>query len=522
MNVGRLALENIEQYGVYPMFEFEGRTITNMESDLYARSMAAVLREFKVVAGDRVLVMMPNTPEIVASFQATWKIGGVILPVTPMLNAREIAYMLENSGAKVALVMPVLAGRVAEAIKLRGSAAKLLVLGETAVEGAINIKPLLGSTTAIQNMAEREPDDMAMLLYTSGTTGHPKGVMLTHQNLWSNAHSVAAMRGDDYPPQTMSMHVLPLSHSFGVMMMCAGYLAGSRSVMLTHFDPIKAFQAIQEFKVEAFSAVPTMLTYMLNHPDKGKYDLSSLRKIVSGGAALPNEVRLEFERVFGCEAREGYGLSETSPVAAGYGEGVAYRPGSVGRAIEGVTITIMNDRNEEQPRGEHGEICIKGPNVMKGYWGNEEASREALAAGWFHSGDIGHMDEDGFVYITDRKKDIIIKGGENISPREIEEALHEHPAVAECAVVGVPDPVFNENLCAVVVLRQGHKATEEEIRAHIAARVTKFKVPAHIKFTSFMPKNPVGKILKRDLRKLMADAVAKDLAANAKAPSGTA
>ncbi len=508
MNVGRLALDNLEKFGNYTSIHYEGRSHTNMEQDLYARALGALLRQYDVQPGDRVLVMMPNTPEILAAFQAVWKIGAVIVPVTPMLNAREVNYLLMDSEAKVALTTPVLAGRIAEAAQGVETFKHLLVIGESNIPGAVNISGPLKTVTAVQSLANRDDDDMALLLYTSGTTGRPKGVMLTHSNMLTNAQAVAKMT-DQMEPGISTMHILPLSHSYGVMMMNVGYIFGVTSAVLSHFDPLKALQTIQQYKVRRFSAVPTMLTYLINHPERTKFDTSSLDKVVSGGAALPNEVRLEFERLFNCEVREGYGLSETAPTATGYGEGEEYRPGSVGRAIPGVKVCIMDFNNHPLMPGQLGEICIQGPNVMKGYWKNDDATNEVISEGWFHSGDIGYMDEDGYVFITDRKKDLIIKGGENISPREIEEAIHEHPAVAECAVVGVPDPIFGENIWAVIVPKPGQTATEDEIKEHTARYVTKFKVPAEVIFTSYLPKNPVGKILKKDVRKQMADRAKK-------------
>lgn len=516
MNIGRLSLENIEKYGEYTSLHFEGKAITNVEQDLYASSLAAVLRGYNVEPGDRVVVMMPNTPEILASFQAVWKIGAVIVPVTPMLNPREVGYIIDHADAKVALTTPVLAARVSEASKQFAGFKHLLVIGETKVDGAIDISEKIKNVTAISSMAERADEDMAILLYTSGTTGHPKGVMLTHANLLSNAHATTAMGVIE--PGLMGMHILPLSHAFGIMVMNAGYIVGSAGVLLTHFEATKALKAIQDHKVKRFAVVPTMLTFLINHPDRTKYDTSSLERVSSGGAALPNEVRLEFERLFKCEVFEGYGLSETSPTSCAYRDGEAYRPGSVGRAIPDVDVCIMDFDNQKIEVGQQGEICIKGPNIMKGYWKNEEATHEAIIDGWFHSGDIGYMDADGFVYITDRKKDIIIKGGENISPREIEEAIYEHPSVAECAVVAVPDEAFGENLAAVIVNKPGHSAKADEILEHISKYVTKFKVPAYVHFSPYLPKNPTGKILKKDLRKTMADWVVKEKQKAAAAP----
>lgn len=498
MNIGRLALENIEKFGEFSSTHFEGRAYSNVESDLYAGRMAAVLKERGVRAGENVILMMPNSPDVPAAFQACWKIGAVISPITPMLGPREVRFLIENSEAPVVITSPVLAARVKQAGEGIPTFKHLLVIGPTDVEGAIDISRDIAMADPISGLADRSDDDLSMLLYTSGTTGNPKGVMLTHGNLLSNAYSVAKLT--DVPPRMRAMHVLPLSHSFGVLMMNLGYVLGFETSLLTHFDTKKVFETIQDFKVERFSVVPTMLTYMINFPEKEKYDTSSLVRVNTGGAALLNELRVAFERVFNCIVKEGYGLSETSPTLTGYDDHVAYRAGSVGRAIEGVQVCVLDMDNKPVEARKLGEICARGPNIMRGYWKLEEVSKEAMAGGWFHSGDIGYMDEDGFVYITDRKKDLIIKGGENISPREIEEVIQEHPAVAEAAVVGVPDPVFGENITATIVLKPDTQVTEEEMKEHIGKFVTKFKIPAQIVFMSYLPKNPTGKIQKREIK----------------------
>ncbi len=502
MNVGTLSLESLDKHGEYISLHFEGKSYSNTERNEYAGKMASVLKTYGVKAGDHVVFMMPNSPDVTAGFQAAWKLGAVIIPVTPMLNAREVGFIVENSESKVVVTTPILAQRLKDATAANPDFSHLLVLGETGVEGAINIQPEIESAAPFATLTDRAEDDLAMLLYTSGTTGHPKGVMLTHKNLLSNARATASISGVE--PQTMFLSVLPLSHSFGVMTMNVGYILGSRSVLISHFDSGQVLQAIQDYKVERFAAVPTMLTYLVNFPDREKYDHTSLKKVNSGGAALPNEVRKDFEELYDCEVNEGYGLSETSPTATGYPDGVHYRPGSVGKAIPGVEVKIFSLEGEEMPAGDSGEICIKGPNVMKGYWKNPEATADAMRGDWFRSGDVGYIDEGGYVYITDRTKDLVIKGGENISPREIEEALHLHPAIAECAVIGLPSTKYGEDIAAVVVLKSGKEASEEELQAHVSKYVTKFKIPSTVIFMPFLPKNPVGKILKKDLRAMHA------------------
>jgi long-chain acyl-CoA synthetase len=276
---------------------------------------------------------------------------------------------------------------------------------------------------------------------------------------------------------------------------------GLKSVILPRFDTPHVFHAIQEFRVRRFSAVPTMLVAMCQFHHRTQYDCSSLEQITSGGAALPEEVRLEFERLFRCPVRSGYGLSEAAPTVSCYADGEAARPGSSGRPIPGVEVRILDDAGRPLATGRSGEICARGPNIMTGYWNDPEATAAMLRDGWLHTGDVGHLDADGYLYITDRMKDIIIKGAENISPRQIEEALHSHPAVAEVAVVGIPDATLGEEICAVVVLRTGHSATESELREHAGKFVNRFRVPTRVVFRSELPKNGVGKILKRELRR---------------------
>ncbi|MDX1430122.1 MAG: AMP-binding protein, partial [Rhodothermales bacterium] len=489
MNIGSLSLENIEKFGEFDSLHFMGKSITNVEQNAYAGRLARVMLDRGVKPGDHVVLMMPNCPEVLASFQACWKIGAVPIPITPMLNAREVGYVIENSESKFALTVPVLAGRLREASERIEGFKGLLVVGEPKnVEGAVDISADIAQADPVTTLAQVASDDICMLLYTSGTTGHPKGVMLTHGNLMENGRAVA-VRATSVQPFMPTLHVLPLSHSFGVLMMNLGYILGSRSSLLTHWDTESVFKTIEEHKVERFSIVPTMLTYMLNFPDREKFDVSTLMQVNTGGAALMNEIRMDFEREFDCVVKEGYGLSETSPTLTGYHDEDDYRPGSVGNAIPGVEIAILDFDNNPVPLGEQGEICARGPNIMKGYWKLPEATDEAMAGGWFHSGDIGYMDEDGYVYITDRKKDLIIKGGENISPREIEEGLQEHPAVAEAAVIGVKDPTYGENIVAVVSLKPGAEATEDELKEHAGKYVTKFKIPARVVFSTLLPKN---------------------------------
>jgi long-chain acyl-CoA synthetase len=498
-NAARFALDNIDRYGEYAATHFEGRAYTNVETYDYACRLASVLESHGIKRGDRVLVLMLNSPDVMSAFTAVWKIGATIIPITPMWNAREVRYVLADSGAVAAITSPELAARVKEASSELPAFRQILVIGETNnVEGALDIKPGIAAAEPQTTLVDCGPDELALLLYTSGTTGNPKGVMLSHENLLFITDSVYQLNA--HLGQIRSLLTLPLSHIYGVLVMNLGARMGSISSILRHFDAGRVLETIEKFRVERFAVVPTMLTFLINHPEREKYDVSSLQQVSSGGAALSEAVRQEFARLFDCRVAQGYGLSESAGALTGYHPDDQYRVGSVGPALPGIEMCVQDFAAQMLPAGEVGELCARGPHIMRGYLNQEQATRETIIDGWLHTGDIGYLDADGYVYITDRKKDLVIKGGENISPREIEEGVYTHPAIAEAAVFGVPDPVYDENLVAAVVLRAGQTLTEVELKEYLGQYVTKFKVPARIYFYDVLPKNPSGKILKRKLR----------------------
>jgi long-chain acyl-CoA synthetase len=499
MNAARLSFDSAERYGEYRKLYFEGNSYTNTDRLRYAGSLASVLREYGVETGDRVAVMMPNSPEVEAAFQAIWMLGAMIVPITPQLGPREAGYMLEDGGVRLALTSPSLAARVTEACGAGSTARQMLVFGPSEVPGAVDIALQVASMAPMNSMVERSDDDLALLLYTSGTTGNPKGVMLSHGNLLGGVEAVVR-KSPDMPRQIL-LQPLPLSHVYGVIVMNLCNAWGWTTILMPHFETKRALQLIEQYKVTRISAIPTMLVYLLNSPDREKYDTSSLAYASSGGASLLESVRTEFERLYRCKVHQGYGMSETAAIATGYAHGETYRPGSVGRALPGIEVQIRDMLGQTVPPGEWGELAIRGPVIMKGYWNNPEATRAVLSDGWLLTGDIGYLDADGFVFITDRKKDLIIKGGENIASKEVEDAFQSHPAVAEVSVVGVPDDTFGENICAAIVLKPDRQATAEELREHAARWITSFKLPAQIVFVEALPKSPVGKILKREIRK---------------------
>jgi long-chain acyl-CoA synthetase len=344
------------------------------------------------------------------------------------------------------------------------------------------------------------PDDTAVILYTSGTTGKPKGAELTHSNLLLNC-AVVVPRLLPIQSDDVALATLPLFHSFGqTCIQNATIAAGAGFTLLPRFTPEDALTILQRDQVTIFAGVPTMYFALLNHPGADAFDLSSLRICMTGGAAMPVEVMRAFEKKYGVQILEGYGLSETSPVASFNQLDKPRKPGSIGYPVWGVELTILDDKDQPLPEGERGEICIRGHNIMKGYLKRPEATKDTLRGGWFHSGDIGVRDEDGCYWIVDRKKDMIIRGGFNVYPREVEEVLYAHPAIVEAAVLGVPHPSHGEEVKAVVVLAPGQSLSADELTAYTKERLAAYKYPRIIEFSDGLPKGPTGKILKRELK----------------------
>jgi long-chain acyl-CoA synthetase len=453
--------------------------------------VAGLLAERGVGPGDRVGVMLPNVPHFAVLYYGILRAGAVVVPMNPLLKRREIAYYLGNSGARLIFVWNLFAGE-AQAGAAEAGADAIVV----DPEGFIG---LLGSAPAVAGVVDRAADDTAVILYTSGTTGQPKGAELTHANLDRNIDiCVADIEG--LTPDDVMFGGLPLFHVFGQTCgLNAAVRAGACLTLLPRFDAKKALEILARDRVTVFGGVPTMFIALIHHPGHGDYDVSSLRLCVSGGAAMPVEVMNGFEKEFGCVVLEGYGLSETSPVAS-FNFPHERRAGSVGTPVRGVEFRIVDAEDHEVPDGEPGEIVIRGHNVMKGYWRKPEETANAMKGGWFHTGDIGRRDADGFYYIVDRKKEMIIRGGYNVYPREIEEVLYEHPAVAEAAVIGVPHAELGEEIAAVLALKPGQTATADELRDYVKGKVAAYKYPRTVKIVDELPKGPTGKILKREIK----------------------
>jgi len=466
---------------------------TYAEFDAAAARVATLLERAGVEPGDRVGLMLPNTPAFALAFYGIMYRGAVAVPMNPLLKAREVSYYLSNSGAKALFATPAFAEEA--------TAGAAEVGAECWVVDDAGLKKLIADLPEQDSPVECGDHDVAVILHTSGTTGKPKGAMLTHGNLSRNCE-VSVRTLVETGQDDVVMGCLPLFHVFGLTCGLNGTVfAGGMLTLLPRFEPRKAIEIIERDAVTVFQGVPTMYSALLSVADQAPPGaMRTLRTCVSGGAALPVQVLADFEKAFGCTVLEGYGLSESSPAAAFNHPNRPRKAGSIGTPIEGVEMRVVDLDGVEVPQGEAGQIQIRGHNVMKGYWNLPEATKETITAdGWLNTGDVGRVDEDGYFYIVDRTKDMIIRGGYNVYPREIEEVLYEHPAVAEAAVIGIPHDSLGEEVGAAVALKKGAAVTADELRDYVKARVAAYKYPRLVWLVDALPKGPTGKLLKREI-----------------------
>jgi long-chain acyl-CoA synthetase len=490
-NLAKILSDSVERNADGVALKLDDAELTYGLLDGGSAAVAGLLKEKGFAPGDRVGIMLPNVPYFAVVYYGVLRAGGVVVPMNVLLKGREVKFYLEDPGAKIVFAWHEFAEAAEAGAEQAGAECVLVKPGE--------FEELLGGVAEpATEYADRDGDDTAVILYTSGTTGTPKGAELTHDNLRRNAEVASAVF--DYGDGDVIFGGLPLFHSFGQT--CAlncGIRAGATVTLLPRFDPGKALEIIERDKVTVMLGVPTMYAAMLHCESADQRDTSSLQFCGSGGAAMPVEVMRAFEEKFDCKVLEGYGLSETSPVASFNHPGKERKAGSIGTPIDGVEMKLVDDDGNDVAQGEVGEIVIKGHNVMKGYWKKPDATAEAIKDGWFYSGDMGQVDEDGYFFIVDRKKDMIIRGGYNVYPREIEEVLYEHPAVREVAVLGVPDESLGEEVGAAVALKEGCDATEDELREFVKEQVAGYKYPRRVWFVDELPKGPTGKILKREI-----------------------
>ena len=473
-----------------PAVRLDDQTLTYQELDQAVAHTAGLLRAHGVGLGDRVGMQLPNVPYFPIVYWAGLRIGAVIVPMNPLLKGGEVAYHLSDARANLMLGW---VGFEEAAREGSASAHAECIIVEPGV-----FDQLIAGADIVDEMVERADDDAAVIIYTSGTTGQPKGATLTHANLLAGAQ--VAQELVDAGPDSVAVAVLPLFHVFGMnSLMNTTVVSQGLLTLVTRFDPALVLEVIQRDRATTFAGVPTMYTALLNHPARTDYDTSSLQLCVSGGSALPVEVLRGFDDAFGAKILEGYGLSETTGMGSFNQRDRERKPGSIGQPVGGTEMRLVDDDDHDVPAGERGEIVMRGPFVMGGYWGREEATAEMMRGGWFHTGDIATVDDDGYFFIVDRKKDLIIRGGYNVYPREVEEVFYTHPDVLEVAVVGVPHQSLGEEVGAAVVLKPGATSTPDELREFVKSKVAAYKYPREVWLTESLPKGPTGKILKREI-----------------------
>ena len=503
LNLALMLREAAQTHPEKPALLFDGGAVSYVELDAASDRFAAGLQARGLVPGDAVALQLPNVPHFVVAYFGILKAGCVVVPMNVLYKSPEVAHVLHDSGARMLITW---AGVAEEAAKGAADAGvpEVVVLTTPGLPRSTVGRPFeqIMATAVLGRppMHQTDPGDTAVIVYTAGTTGVPKGAELSHFQLFMNADTpgrLFGIRDDD-----VVLVVLPLFHVFGlssILDVCVRFAATMS--LVPRFDAGKALEVMQRDRVTVFEGVPTMYIALLGHPGRDSYDLSALRVCVSGGAPIPAEVIDEFERVFGVVILEGYGLSETASTTTFNVSAQERRVYSVGKPIYGVEVEIWDGEGRPMPPGRDnvGEIVVRGVNVMKGYRGRPEATAEAMAGGFFHTGDLGYVDEDGFFFVVDRKKELIIRGGYNVYPREVEDVLYTLPAVAQAAVVGIPDDRRGHEVKAFVMPRPGREVGEAELIEFVRERLASYKYPRSIEFREQLPMNATGKILKREL-----------------------
>lgn len=499
-NLAVILSESAQSSPDRPVALFTGGQLTYRQLDKASDRVAATLAAAGIKPGDPVAVQLPNIPQFLISYFGILKAGGIVVPLNVLLTAPEVAFHLGDSGARILIVWE---GALPEAAK--GAAAvgldQIYVVGQPGASGVgIPFERLMAVEVPRYEMAVREPTDTAVIVYTSGTTGRPKGAELTHLQLYMNADIPGRLfnvRSDD-----IVLTTLPLFHVFGlssIMDVCVRF--GCTMSLVPRFTSAAVLEAIQRDRITIFEGVPTMFADVLSSPDAGSYDLSSLRIAISGGASIPAPVLDAFEERFGIVVLEGYGLTETASTTTFNVSVDERRAYSVGKPIWGTQTQVWDSRGRPLPPGPEnvGEVVTRGLHVMKGYLHNPEATASAFTGDWLHTGDLGYFDEDGFLFIVSRKKELIIRGGYNVYPSEIENVLLAHPAIAEAAVVGIPDERLGEEVMAVVITRSTETLAEAELTVYCRERLAAYKCPRVFQFRSRLPKNTLGKVMKDQL-----------------------
>ncbi|RJP27076.1 MAG: long-chain fatty acid--CoA ligase [Actinobacteria bacterium] len=483
----------------YDLLFFEGESYSNLE--VYGRicRLGNALRSTGMQRGDMLMAHMENCPDAANLYSACAKTGIVFCPTMFLLSAEELSWIAEHSEARYLVTTPNLLSKVRLACPDLSEKNRIILAGAQGEPGTISLEELCREQPDVLTTdPELSDEDVAALLYTAGTTGRPKGVILSHGNIGSNVRSVVeSMR---ITRDEVALSALPLSHSYGLTTSLLPAASGITSILMRWFDATRIFEYTERFHIRSIPGVPAMFIQLLNHPRAPQYNVKSWKRLQSGAAPLPEEVMKAFREKFGVYLYEGYGLTEASPVVSAQSPHLAVKPGSVGPPIEGVEIKIRDDFERELPPGSPGEITVHGPSVMKGYFKDPEETERALRGGWLHTGDIGYIDEDGHLFIVERKKDLIITGGFNLYPSEVEGVLQRHPSVAEAAVVGEPDPIRGEVVHSFVVLEPGMQVTEKELIEFARNSLVYYKCPGRVTFLEELPRTFLGKPSRRELR----------------------
>ncbi|ANB61273.1 fatty acid--CoA ligase family protein [Anoxybacteroides amylolyticum] len=506
MNLSSRLAEVAQQLPHKEAYVYEGERCTYGELNAAVSKFASGLRHLGIQKGDHIALLLGNSPYFVIGLYGALRAGATVIPINPIYTPDEIGYILNNGDVKAVIGLDLL---VPLFVKMEARLPKVehVIVCETpqGKEQGVSLTKKMKSFTEVLAAGdihfqgpELAEGDVAVILYTSGTTGKPKGAMLTHRNLYSNAQDTAnylKINGED-----RVIAALPMFHVFCLTVaLNAPLMNGGTVLIVPKFSPAKIFQLTREEKATIFAGVPTMYNFLYQYEEGKAEDLQTLRLCISGGASMPVALLKNFEQKFKVIVSEGYGLSEASPVTCFNPLDRPRKPGSIGTSIMNVENKVVNEFGEEVPVGEVGELIVRGPNVMKGYYNMPEETAHTIRDGWLYTGDLAKMDEEGYFYIVDRKKDMIIVGGYNVYPREVEEVLYSHPDVVEAAVIGVPDPNFGEAVKCFIVSRNPN-LTEEQLMSYCRERLAKYKVPSSIEFLQELPKNTTGKILRRALK----------------------
>jgi long-chain acyl-CoA synthetase len=499
--LAELVSDVAQRNGAKPALIFADTPISYADLNARIERAANGLAARGVAKGDRVALLVPNIPEFVVAYYAILRCGAIVVPINVLYKAEEISYVLQDSEAKAFILLADFAPQGIAGAERAPSVLEVIVVGDAAPKGTTSWEALTDASAPERLPVKVTPGDIATICYTSGTTGRSKGAMLTHRNFIANCEQLERMERGYAKDSDILLLVLPLFHIYAMNCAMNAYLrAGATIVLVRRFDALHVLEQIQKHRCTMFPGAPPMYITWVNTPTLGDYDLSSMRFAFSGAASLPVQVLDRFQTVTGVEIAEGYGLTETSPVTHQNCAGAVSKPGTVGPPIPGVEARLVDDEDRDVSPGTPGEIICRGENITIGYWRNPTATAEALRNGWFHTGDIATIGEDGYYRIVDRKKDMINSGGCKIWPREVEEVLYKHPAVREAAVVAMPDAYWGERPIAYIALKEGQTATQEELIAYCKEHLATYKAPCLIKFRDELPKLPTGKVLRRILR----------------------